>query len=340
VRRALTLLGLGALAGLTVLVIGLLIWGRGGSDETFETPIPADPAPAIQANAALLPRNVGFGDTVTARVDVALDRRRVDADSVRVATDFAPWTQIADPEQVRRDGEGTTHLRTTWRLRCLASACLPPAQSLRTPLTPITVTYDTLGANAASGRQLTEEWPVLTVNTRLEDPGGIPPASAGSPFETPWRADMVTMPPVTYRVEPETARIPLFAGAVAFALLGLALAYLGRPRRRAKPVVVVEEPPAPVLTPLEQALAVLEDAMAANGAADRRRALELVAAELDGSGNDDLAGLARSLAWSKPIPAVDRTTPLAEEARPALGLDPDPEVEEMTEDPEEAKPGA
>jgi hypothetical protein len=344
VRRALALLGLALLAGLAVLVVGLLVWGRGGPDESFEVPVPVDPAPAIQANTSLLPRTVAFGDTVTARVDVTLDRRRIDADSVRVATDFAPWTQIADPERVRRDGETTTHLRTMWTLRCLASACLPPAQSLRLPLTPVTVSYDTLGPNAASGRQLTEDWPLLVVNTRLEDPGGIPSASATSPFETPWRADMVAMPPVSYRVEPETARIPLFAAAGAFALLGLWLAYLGRPRPRPKPVPVVEEaPPAPVLTPVEQALALLEDAMAANGAADRRRALELVAGELSGTGNDDLARLARSLAWSKPMPEVDRTTPLAEEARPALGLDAEPDVAEEqleTTEPEEARPGA
>jgi hypothetical protein len=343
-RRALSVAGLAALAATTVFVLAFLLWGRGGPDETVQVPIPPDPAPAIQASADLSPRPVAFGDTVTARVDVTLDHRRVDADSVRIATDFAPWAPTADPERTRREGETTTHIRSTWTLRCLASACLPPGQPLRIPLTPATVTYDTLGDQAASGRRLTARWPLLIVNTRLETSvlNPSPFGSGTSPFETPWRADMVSMPPVSYRVDPETARVPLFAAAGAFALLGLALAYLGRPRRRPKPVLVPAEPPAPVLTPVEQALALLEDGVASNGAADRRRALELVAAELAGRGSPDLARVARTLAWSRQLPPPERTTPLAEEARPALGLAgaEDEDAEADAPDAEEARPGA
>lgn len=333
-RRALSLLGLVLLAGTTVVVLALLAWGRDGQDEGVQVPIPADPAPAIQADTTLSPRPAVFGDTVTARVDVALDSRRIDADSVRMATDFAPWAPIAKPRRTRREGETTTHIRSTWMLRCLASACLPPGQPLRVTLEPATVTYETLGPQAASGRRVTAEWPVLVTHTRLESDALDPPAagSGSSPFETPWRADMTSMPAVSYRVDPEIVRIPLFAAAGGFALVGLTFAYLGRPRRRPRPVVVQEEPPPPVLTPVEQALAMLEDAVAANGAPDRRRALELVAAELAGRGNYELAQLARRLAWSRQSPAVERTTPLAEEARPALGLN-EPE-------PEEAEPGA
>jgi hypothetical protein len=343
-RRALSLLGLAVLAAMAVFVVAFLIWGRGGPDESVQVPIPADPAPAIQASANLSPRPAAFGDTVTARVDVALDHGRVDADSVRIATDFAPWAPTGEPQRTQREGEGTTHIRTTWSLRCLASACLPPGQPLRIPLTPATVTYDTLGTQAASGRRLTARWPLLIVNTRLETSALTPPAfgSGTSPYETPWRADMVSMPPVSYRVDPETARIPLFAAAGAFALVGLALAYLGLPRRRPKPVLVPVEPPAPVQTPVEQALALLEDGVAANGAADRRRALELVAAELAGRGSHDLARMARTLAWSRQSPAPERTTPLAEEARPALGLADAEDEEVEVEAPEagEARPGA
>jgi hypothetical protein len=338
-RRVLSLLGLVVLAGTTVLVAALLVWGRGGSDDRLQVPIPSDPAPAIEARADLSPRPATFGDTVTARVDITLDHRRIDADSVRIATDFAPWAPTAQPERARREGESTTHIRSTWTLRCLTSACLPPGQPLRTSLEPATVTYDTLGQQAASGQRLTAEWPVLAVHTRLESDAFEPPAagSGSSPFETPWRAEMVSMPPVSYRVDPETARIAVFGAAGAFALLGAALAYSGRPRRRPKPVLVPEPPPAPVRTPVEQALAMLETAVAADGAADRRRALELVAAELAGRGSHDLARFARTLAWSRPVPAVERTSPLAEEARPALGLnEPEPAVPEG----EEAKPSA
>lgn len=347
-RRSLALLGLTLLAGLAVLLVAVLVWGRGGQDAGPLVAIPADPAPAIQASAVLRPRNVHFGDTVRAQVDVTLNRARIDPGSVRIATDFAPWAPSAQPERTRRDGETTTHLRTTWVLRCLASACLPPARALTVELTPATVTYDSLGPEPASGKRLTARWPRLVAHTRLDSSDLEPPqlGSGRSPFESPWRADMVSMPPVSYRVEPETARIPLYAAAGAFALLGLGLAFVGRPRRR--PAPVAEPPPPPALTPLQQALAVLEDPVAANGAADRRRALELVAAELAVRGNDDLAHAARRLAWSRQVPAVASTTPLAEQARPALGMDTEPDAEEAEAEeaesaetePEEARPDA
>jgi hypothetical protein len=348
VRRWLSLLGLAALGAVAVLLVAVLVWGRGGEEPGPLVPIPPDPVPAIQASATLMPRNVHFGDTVRAQLDVTLNRARIDPESVRIAIDFAPWAPIAKPERTRRDGKTTTHLRTTWMLRCLASVCLPPVRALTVDPAPATVTYATIGPEAASGKRLTARWPRLVAHTRL-DASDLEPPQAGSgtsPFESPWRADMVSMPPVSYRFEPETARIPLYAAAGVFALLGLGLAFFARPRRR--PAPVAEVPPPPVLTPLEQALAVLEDPVAANGAADRRRALELVAAELAGRGNDDLAHAARRLAWSRQVPAVGSTTPLAEQARPALGLDIATDTEEAEArdadsaetEPEEAKPGA
>jgi hypothetical protein len=327
-RRTLALLGLAVLVTATVLLVAFLGWGREGKDEGPLVAIPPDPSPAIQARAVLSPRNVHFGDTVRAQVDVTLDREKIDADSVRIATDFAPWAPISEPQRVRREGETTTHLRTTWTLRCLASACLPPAQALPVTLEAATVTYDRLRPERTSGERLTAQWPRLVSHTRLS-PSDLEPTQAGSgrsPFESPWRADMLSMPAISYRFDPEAARIPLYVTAGLFALLGLGLAYLGRPRRR--PAPVVEAPPAPVLTPLEQALALLEDPVAVNGATDRRRALELVAAELTWRGNDDLAHAARRLAWSRQVPAVDTTTPLAEQARPALGLQAEAEDEE------------
>jgi hypothetical protein len=348
-RRVLALLGLAVLAIATVLLVAFLGWGREGKDEGPLVAIPPDPSPAIQARALLSPRNVHFGDTVTAQVEVTLDREKIDADSVRIATDFAPWAPTAQPRRVRHDGGTTTQLRTIWTLRCLASACLPPARALPVTLEAATVTYDRLRPERASGQRLTARWPRLVSHTRL-DPSDLEPAQLGSgrsPFESPWRADMVSLPAVSYRFDPEAVSIPLYVAAGLLGLLGLGLAYLGRPRRR--PTPVVEAPPRPVLTPLEQALALLEDRVATDGATDRRRALELLAAALAGRGNDDLAHTARRLAWSREVPAVDTTTPLAEEARPALGLqsetgDGDPQVAEVPADEaaeeEEAKPGA
>jgi hypothetical protein len=338
-RRVLAVLGLVALGGATLFLIAFLLWSRPGADEETASPVPADPVPRVQVRTLLIPRTVLFGDTVTARLDVTLNRERIDPESVRVATDFAPWRLVGRPERIRRDGKTSTHLRTTFVLRCLASVCMPPDEALPYSLEPATVTYDALGAQAASGLRAVARWPTLVVNTRLDASADMPrprpgfPARGGSPFASPWRADLISMPPASYRVDPETARIPLFAGAGVFALLGLGLAYLGWPRRRPEPEpepVPVE--PEPQVTPLEQALALLEDPSTTDGAADRRRALELVAAELRGRGNDDLADVARGLAWSRQSPAHERTSGLAEVARPALGIDSE---EDVAEEPEE-----
>jgi hypothetical protein len=336
VRRALAGLGLAVLAGATVFVIAFLVWGRPGEDKNTASPIEAAGVPRMQVRTLVTPRTVLFADTVTARVDVALDRDRVDPDSVRIATDFTPWTPISRPDRTRRDGKTTTHLRTTFVLRCLASVCMPPGRALPYALEPATVTYDALGPQAAAGLKFVARWPTLVMNTRLDARSTTPRTArgfprGGSPFASPWRADLLSMPPPSYRVSPETARIPLFAGAAVFAVLGLVLAYLGWPRRRPKPVPVPLEPPEPLATPLEQALGLLEDPATTDGAADRRRALELVAAELRGLGNDDLADVARRLAWSSQTPAHERTSGLAELARPALGLDADEDVAEEQE---------
>jgi len=57
-----------------------------------------------------------------------------------------------------------------------------------------------------------------------------------------------------------------------------------------------------------------------NGSEDERRALELVAEELerDGRGDSTLAKSARALAWSEAVPEVARTTELAARVRALL----------------------
>jgi hypothetical protein len=74
-----------------------------------------------------------------------------------------------------------------------------------------------------------------------------------------------------------------------------------------------------VLTPLEQALELLEDAGRADGVEDRRRALELVAEVLDVE-HPDLARAARTLAWSEDDPVVEQTSGLATRVRTTIDL--------------------
>jgi hypothetical protein len=74
-------------------------------------------------------------------------------------------------------------------------------------------------------------------------------------------------------------------------------------RSRRKPPPVEE---APELTPLERALVLVEQARDSVDGEDRRKALEVLAVELDAARRADQADQARRLAWSpaEPTPAA------------------------------------
>ena len=320
------LLGLAALAG-AVLVM-LLAWDRGGRDEGAPT-IPAEPAPGqptdpsqeqvgpqvefedIGARAVLSPRTILFGDILDARVDVVVENTVIDPDSVRVAMAFAPWEIVGEPERARTDAGTKTYLRTSWTLRCRLSPCVPPGQVAPLDFDPARVSY------VKSGRRTSApvRWPLLTVYSRFASAnfeGARGPA-------VPWRADLVSMPAVSYRVPPWlVVALALLAGGT-FAAGGVILAVLAWPRRQPAPPPEPEPEPLPVLTPLEQALELLEDASRENGVEDRRRSLELVAEVLeDHEGAGDIVRRAKVLAWSQDTPQVADTSGLAARVRARL----------------------
>ena len=88
-------------------------------------------------------------------------------------------------------------------------------------------------------------------------------------------------------------------------------------------------PPPPDLTPLERALALLEEPNPLDGAAERRRALEFVAEHFDGR-DRSLAASARALAWRSGQPAPTESVGLA--ARVREHLDQDAANDELEED--------
>jgi hypothetical protein len=332
--RVLTGVAFAATAALTALVVVLVVWQRddaaGEAPRTTGLPTvpaasrqppPSDSEPsarpsAITARAVIAPRIVLFGDTVRARVDVVLDRSRVDPESVQVVAPFSPWEIVAGPERVKRDAGSMTYLRTTYVLRCLSSPCLPPGQTMQLEFDPVRVTFARLpsGQSRVTRNTLRLDWPVLAVYSRF----------ASASFEgraalaTPWRAELVSFPAASHRAPPGLMLALLLGGGAMFALVGAVLVYLAWPRRVPVPPVEPEAPPLPRLTPLQQALALLEDAARPDGAEGRRRSLELVAEVLAEWGDDDLARSARVLAWSEHEPAIEETTGLAARVRETL----------------------
>lgn len=330
-------LALAAVTAVSALVVILVAWPDGGEEPAGRVgtlpaaptsdpqapPVTGEPSssnetpPAITARSVIFPRILLFGDTVHAQVDFVLDPKRVDPDSVRLAAAFSPWAVVGEPERVQRDGGSLTHLTTTYVLRCLTSPCVPPGQTSQVEFDPARATYAAPGVDEAR-KSLRVNWPVITVYSRFSAAS----FTGRAELATPWRADVLAMPAVSYRSAPGLVLALLVGGGLLLAIAGIALVYVAWPRRAPAPPPEPAAPPPPLLSPLQQALQLLEDGARADGAEDRRRALELVAEVLDESGGDrDLAESARVLAWSEDAPEVEETTGLAILVRSALELE-------------------
>ncbi|MEX2212080.1 MAG: hypothetical protein WD689_10010 [Gaiellaceae bacterium] len=293
---------LGGLA-LGAVVVGAIAAVLAARDESR----PPAPGYRIEAVGVLSPRILLFGDTLAAHVDVTLDRRRIDPESVRVQAEFTPWELVGEPRVTRSDSRGTTLVRTSWTLRCLISPCVPARDVAPLEFDSAFVTY-------GGGGPIEVEWPVLYVHSRL-------PAADLTTAEAvarPWRADLVSLPALSYRVPPGVLLGLLLAAAAALAVAGSVLGHRALPKRRPRP----EPPPEPLPPPpsvIEQALALLEDTRREDGAPDRRRALELIADEL-AARSDPLARTGQALAWSEDMPPAAETRGFAAGAREALGM--------------------
>jgi hypothetical protein len=302
-----------AAAALGALALVFTIWGQ--TEETSATPPQA--ASGIEAQASFSPRVALFGDTVHARVDLTLDTSRVDPDSIRVAADFTPWRAVGTPERVRREVGSTAYVQTTYVLRCLTGSCVVSGQSARLEFPPARVAFTAPGGQSAGESPVRVAWPTLLVYPRFTSA-----SVQGEGTSSPWRADLLTLPAATHRVAPVALIALLLSGAALALLAAVGLAYVAWPRRAAPPPPAPEPqpPPEPVLTPLEQALVLLEESVRLDGASDQRRALELVAEELELAawGDPDLARTARVLAWSEGVPRVTDTSNLAARVRSAI----------------------
>lgn len=275
---------------------------------------------AFGSSRALTPTTHFFGDTVTARVEVRIDRRVLDPAKLRVEAGFKPYELVGEVELNRRDLGHYARLRYEYALRCLTLACIP--EQLETELgaregargerltfrfPPVQIRYDDRSGNLPGVLQ-SVSWPPLTSVSRLNE--------AQSEAEFPFRATPEALPPPSYRASPA-----LVAGGLLLA--GLALlawpARLGlRMWRGRRPLVDEEE--APSLSPLEEALLLVEWARERPEGDDRRRSLEVLADELERMGAATLSKQATELAWSRDEPSAEAVAALLERVREDDGL--------------------
>ena len=293
-------------AAVVALVVSVLIAGEGGRS------LPG--RKAISATAHIEPTTPLFGDEITARIDVAVDRDRANPDDVRVRTPFSPLEPVTRRTQ-RWDAGRLTYIRTTWKLRCLSRLCAQKQPSFAAGLGGAKGTYRRATALPHAkvvyvgrpARMLTLYWPTVEWLSRINQTE----EATGSYF---YHVDLVP-PAVSYAASPGHLLVCLTLALVALVAIPLAIAWRRIvERRRARAPA-----PEPDVPPLEHALRLLESANADGDGAGRRRALELVAVELRRSGRDDLSSEARALAWQRAAPPADDAGELGARVRSTVG---------------------
>ena len=289
--------------------------GDGGQDA-------APPGKDLATSRSLTPTAHLFGEFVHARVDVIVDREKLDPDRVRAKLDFLPYRIQSGVTHSRDDFSHFTRLRWEATLRCMTIACVPSRlQSVlgeqegrgerRTyRFTPARVDYE--DPETGKVRRLKNVfWPPLDAISRLSPDEQQIPAYASLGPGGEFGATLAPVAEPTYRLPAWLLGGALLA--IALALLAFPAALVAREIRRRRPEPQAEQP----LSPLELALLRVERVRDQGDAEEQREALEALAYELDGDGR---ASRVRALAWQPDAPTAGETTALIVELRGAHGI--------------------
>jgi hypothetical protein len=322
-----------AVAGIAALVIGAAL---AVIAVTVATGGGGRPAPqtrgGVLVTARLEPRTIAFGDRLTARFNVAIDRARVDPEGMHLSANFSPFRPLTPIRVVRRDEGNVSVLTYTVALGCEQARCLPRSMNEKREFTfpPARITFRRRSSVGTFRDLVDVTLPRVGIASRLSFQE-IQQSRQANPLRavdinnrtlTPedvsgvWRDNAATLPAVSYRMSPSLLAalliglaVLLTAGAILLAVRQL------RPARR-ETAVAAEQPV--VLTPLEHALDELELALANGHVDQQRKALELVATELGETGEETLAGAARQLAWSEQEPDKPEARALVETVRTSV----------------------
>jgi hypothetical protein len=246
----------------------------------------------IAVRADVTPHEHLFGDRLTARVDVLLDRAFVKPETVRVVENFAPFRVDGQVKRERSDLGDTTHLTFSYPLVCRRGPCLPDQEGRTYQLPELRVSY-----------VVTEIGDRQTTRVSLAPLSGSSRLLGANLNEPVFRADARDVPPPTYRVSPTLLAVAalglaglLVLGALVLILPLVPIAFVQRrlAARRARR-----------RTDLERALEYVRATAPTGGSEDVRPALERLATELNRADSDDLAVQTRRMAWSEPPPVED-----------------------------------
>jgi len=274
-------------AGVAVAVLVLIVGTGLGWWSTGSSPAPRQ---GLEVQTSLDPASPFFGDAVTAEIDVAVYSS---ATGLRVVPAFGPLAMSGRPVVTQSQSGGLESVRYRYAIQCVSEDCLPLVKPRALRLPPVVVSarvHDRVLTVKAS-------WPALTVVSRLSgDGGGL-------------RRPAALLQPM-YGISPGVLADVLTAAAAVLALLTLAV--VGR-----EAVRLVRRHSTVRMSPLEAALLYTRQSARRRDAADRRKALALLAQTLDAEGDSALADAAASVAWSDAAPTPERALELADEVETA-----------------------
>jgi len=297
-KPALAVAGTSLAAALAVVVAIPTLGGNGGS---LRLP-PGAPVRVVLAEFS--PAQHAFADRVGATLDVAVDVRRVDADTVKPLLSLQPYRIVSTSRSVEHAGD-TTLVRYRLVLDCLTRACLPGARGRRDiALAPTVVFY---AGPHGKVRHVDAAWPPLRVLGRVS-PADI--ASVSLQLE----GEPLAAGPA-YKHDP--GRLSWLAAAGA-ALLLLVAAWIVAPLLVPRQPAIVELPAEEAPDRLALALGAVEAVLQPAPMDDRPQALDRLARELEAVGQKQLASQARLLAWRTEEIPPERVADLLEACRRAL----------------------
>ncbi len=273
-------------------------------DNAVKGPVLTSDLIAVRADVS--PHEHLFGDRLTARVDVLLDRAFVKPETVRVAENFNPFRVEGERTREEEDLGDTTHLVFTYPLTCRRGGqCLPREDGRTYELPELRVSY-----------VVTEIGERQTTRVRLATLTGSSRLGGANTNEPAFRADARETPAPTYRVSPTLLAV-VALGAAGLLVLGalvllVPLIPLGVVQRR------LEARRARRRTDLERALAHVREITPDGQTQDLRPALERLASELGRADSDELARQSRGLAWAEPPPVEDDIGGLSEDVEKVI----------------------
>ena len=250
----------------------------------------------LKAYASLSPVVHLFGDAVTAQVAVVADTKWIDPARVRVTATFTPYKAVQ--HSVLRSGSGRfLQITWTWKLRCLASKCVPrtpPSDTLHVfQFRPAKIDY--LAPDGTKQYGITAGFPPVETLSQIS-PGTVTFLQRHNALK--WQVRLAPVAAPRYGLTPGFVFWLALSLAAVFGTAGIAVAgrwaWLTRPRRTA-----AATGPA---TTLDRALALFFWARERGDDTLQRKALERVAEELETGPDADLSDAARALAWSQETP--------------------------------------